>query len=100
MASSVFCLIPKGIGTWTHRLYEALLAGCIPVILSDMMKMPFPDLVWDSFSLRWPMRNVDNASLPSYLRHIFDDRLVQVLKDRVDNVSCWFDYHSSSKSCS
>jgi len=35
MGNSHFCLIPRGRGFWTVRLFEAFLAGCIPVLLTD-----------------------------------------------------------------
>ncbi|CAE7504815.1 IRX10 [Symbiodinium necroappetens] len=37
----MFCLVPKGVGYTNGRLFEAFFAGCIPVILSDAMLVPF-----------------------------------------------------------
>ena len=33
------------------RLFEAIHAGCIPVLLSDEIELPFQDIVsWETFS--------------------------------------------------
>jgi hypothetical protein len=50
---SRFVLCPRGRGTSSIRLYEALAAGRVPVIISDDWVEPAgPN--WDAFSLRWP----------------------------------------------
>ena len=36
-----------------HRIYEAIAAGCIPVIIADRLQLPFARrLAWPSFSVR------------------------------------------------
>lgn len=65
-ANSTFTLCPRGIGNWTFRLYEAIISGSIPVILSDSFIPPFPGLDWNSFSIRIPesqLCNVDKILL-------------------------------------
>eukprot|EP00927_Polykrikos_kofoidii_P053543 TRINITY_DN48154_c0_g1_i1.p1 TRINITY_DN48154_c0_g1~~TRINITY_DN48154_c0_g1_i1.p1 ORF type:complete len:623 (-),score=52.48 TRINITY_DN48154_c0_g1_i1:67-1935(-) len=99
MGDSVFCFIPQGIGTWTHRLYEALMAGCIPVILSDGIELPFPFLSWHHFTIKWPMRILD-ATFARYLRSIANHPTSRVVKAMVDLRSCWFNYHSPYHDCS
>eukprot|EP00928_Gymnodinium_smaydae_P089583 TRINITY_DN73524_c0_g1_i1.p1 TRINITY_DN73524_c0_g1~~TRINITY_DN73524_c0_g1_i1.p1 ORF type:complete len:569 (+),score=51.18 TRINITY_DN73524_c0_g1_i1:37-1743(+) len=104
MGASVFCLVPKGVGTWSHRLYEATLAGCIPVLLSDDVELPFPDLPWQNFSVKFPMKWVSNSTLPVYLRGLAGDITegseVAEKKRSLDEHSCWFDYHSERQDCS
>jgi hypothetical protein len=39
--SSKFCLCPPGWATWTPRLFEALLLGCIPAVIADHNLLPF-----------------------------------------------------------
>merc|ERR1712107_77973 len=36
-----YCLVPKGVGFTNGRLMETFFSGCIPVILSDAMIVPF-----------------------------------------------------------
>ena len=58
MLNSVFCLCPPGWATWSPRIFEALMLGCIPVIIGSptqfkSMFMPFEDagVDWTSFAL-------------------------------------------------
>jgi len=58
LGRSRFVLCPRGRGTSTFRLYEALGAGRVPVIISDeWVAPPGPD--WDACSLRWPEGRTD-----------------------------------------
>ena len=53
LSRSRFVLCPRGRGTSSIRLYEALSAGRVPVIISDDWVPPDgPD--WSSISIRWP----------------------------------------------
>jgi len=53
MGNSKFCLCPKGASSYTSRVFEALFAGCVPVLLSDDVRLPFDDVVdWAGFSIR------------------------------------------------
>eukprot|EP00392_Amoebophrya_sp_AT5.2_P006356 g6368.t1 len=36
-----YCLAPKGLTSYTSRLYESFFGGCIPVILSNDLQAPF-----------------------------------------------------------
>lgn len=68
-AKSVFTLCPRGISAWTFRLFESILAGSIPVILSDSYVPPFGEWIpWDSFSLHLPER--DLPDIGEILRNI------------------------------
>lgn len=98
LGSSRFCLAPRGITPWTIHLFVAMLAGCIPVILSDDLEAPFQELVdWTQFSIKWPMEAAGNE-LYNYLVAIPADQL-QELKRMVDKHACWFDYYSEDESC-
>lgn len=51
-SESVFTLCPRGIANWSFRVFESILCGSIPVILSDSYVKPFSSvLAWDTFSL-------------------------------------------------
>lgn len=52
MASSKFCLAPRGFAAWTVRTFEALASGCIPVIIADNNHMPLENHIdWRSISV-------------------------------------------------
>jgi hypothetical protein len=61
---SAFVLCPRGGGTATFRLFEAMLLGRVPVIISDQWVAPEgPD--WERFSLR--VAEGDVGSVPALL---------------------------------
>lgn len=65
MEGSLFALCPRGAGTSSYRLFEAMRTGIAPVLISDEWVAPEgPD--WDAFMLRVPE---DKAhELPELLR--------------------------------
>jgi Exostosin family len=58
LARSRFVLCPRGNGTSSVRLYEALAAGVVPVIISDDWVAPSGPS-WEEFSIRWPEGRID-----------------------------------------
>jgi len=100
MGNAHFCLIPRGRGWWTVRLFEAFYAGCVPVLLSDEVALPFEDFLdWERFSLKWPMHRVGHG-LYERLEQLLQEewpRLAQ-LHAGVREVACWFDYHAPEDS--
>ncbi len=55
MLDSLFCLVPRGNTPWTRRLFDAIMSGCIPVVLSNAIVFPFEsDLDWSLFTLKLP----------------------------------------------
>jgi hypothetical protein len=64
MASAGFVLCPRGHGTSSIRMYEAMAAGRVPVIISDEW-VPPQGVDWQACSVRWPESQV--SSLPSFL---------------------------------
>jgi hypothetical protein len=74
---SVFSLCPAGWGRWTFRLFEALLAGSIPVILSDYYLKPFSERVpWDRFTLTIP--EADLFRIDQVLANVSDARILSM----------------------
>ena len=64
MQQTKFVLCPRGMGTASIRMFEALRAGRVPVIISDEWVAPLgPD--WESCSLR--VRENQTATLPALL---------------------------------
>ena len=54
MTRSTFCLVPVGDSPPSSRLYLAIVAGCVPVFLSDEFRGFAPHVVpWASFTLRF-----------------------------------------------
>ena len=45
MGECRFCFVPKGVGFTNGRLMETFFTGCIPVILSDAMVVPFAEFL-------------------------------------------------------
>ena len=60
MLASRFVLCPRGVGTGTLRLFEAMSLGVAPVLLSDRYVLPRGP-AWDDFLLRIPERRVGSV---------------------------------------
>lgn len=91
MGMSRFCLIPAGLTAWTIHLYEAFFFGCVPVILSDELTVPFQDEInWQSLSIRVPT-TVDMADLHRKLSGFSLGRLKAMYRE-LASARCWFDY--------
>jgi hypothetical protein len=57
MAASHFVLCPRGAGTGSIRLFEAMQAGIAPVLISDDYALP-PQVPWETFLLRIAERDI------------------------------------------
>ncbi|KAG2674180.1 hypothetical protein I3760_13G122700 [Carya illinoinensis] len=69
IARSVFCLCPLGWAPWSPRLVESVALGCVPVIIADGIRLPFPSAVnWTEISLTVAERDVDK--LGNILEHV------------------------------
>ena len=52
MQHAVFCLCLPGWAPWSPRLVEAVVFGCIPVIIADDIVLPFADAIpWDEIGV-------------------------------------------------
>ncbi|CAD7945510.1 unnamed protein product [Amoebophrya sp. A120] len=92
MGASHFCLVPHGNTSWTNHLYNAFFAGCIPVILSDNMEVPFEDLLdWKTFSVKWNQENISESLF--YDLQKFSYQQIFQMKQEVAKHQCWFDYN-------
>lgn len=55
MADAKFCLVVRGDTTSSRRLFSAIRAGCVPVIISDWIQLPFESLIdYSLFTLAFP----------------------------------------------
>jgi len=71
LQNATFCPIPRGDSGGTKRFFAAILAGCIPVVISDNLALPFVPLVnYSGAILRVPEREFMNRkfSLLTFLR--------------------------------
>lgn len=92
MGRSHFCLIPRGSSAWTIHLYESFFFGCVPVILSDMLEVPFQSQVdWPSLSIKWPEDRV-GPELLDYLRGVPLAKIAE-MKKNLEEAACFFDFH-------
>lgn len=78
---SVFALCPSGTGPNSIRLWEAMVNGAIPVILSDSWAAPGDPALWEAATLRVPETPTAIATLPHRLATIAaDDRRLQAMR--------------------
>ena len=68
LARSEFSLCPRGAGVGSIRLFEAMQAGSVPVLLSDAYVLPAsPGPKWDEFLIRLPESAAAQSDLPALL---------------------------------
>ncbi|KAF5830347.1 exostosin family-domain-containing protein [Dunaliella salina] len=92
LGNSKFCLVPRGLSSWSLRLYESFLAGCIPVVLNDYLRFPFTSFIsYNTISIKWP-ENVINEELLKYLQAVDSNSLTSA-HDEVRSVKCFFSFH-------
>ena len=64
MMSSKFCLCPEGWHAWNPRPYQAVILGCIPVLLSEEIELAFEDLLdYSKFMLRVRPRDISRLKI-------------------------------------
>lgn len=73
LARSQFVLCPSGTGPNTLRLWEALDAGAIPVVLSDRAKLPGARALWEAGALFRPESEHAVRALPRELARLARD---------------------------
>jgi hypothetical protein len=80
MSDSVFCLIPRGDSDDSLRLFTALSAGCIPVILSDWLMLPFEDQIpYHKFGLFFRQQQVEE--IPGFLYALNESTIEALFKN-------------------
>merc|ERR1711939_803933 len=76
MRRSVFCLCPRGFAVWSPRIFESLVAGCIPVIIADEIQLPFDDMLdWRDLSVKVSEADVKAGRLKVILASIPERRI-------------------------
>ena len=68
VASSQFCLTPRGYGRTSFMMYESIQLGTIPIyVYDDRAWLPYRDLPWDELSVVISKENLNQ--LPSVLKY-------------------------------
>lgn len=80
---SKFCLCPLGWAPWSPRLVESVALGCVPVIIADGIRLPFPSAVpWADISLTVAEDDVDK--LGDILAHVAATNLTAIQRNLWD----------------
>nr|AGQ53956.1 hypothetical protein [Plantago ovata] len=64
MQRAIFCLCPLGWAPWSPRLVEAVIFGCIPVIIADDIVLPFSNAIpWKELAVFVAENHVHNLDV-------------------------------------
>lgn len=95
MSNSIFALCPRGVGTSSYRLIEAMQYGCIPVYISNTFSLPFPkEIEWKDCCVL--IKNTDLPSLYMKLKSI-NPRVIATYQQRVKDT--YQKYLTIEKTC-
>ena len=88
---SIFTLAPRGYGYTSFRIYEAILAGSIPIyIWEDKKVLPFEDILnWNEFSII--IHEKDIEKLPS----ILENCNIEKIKKKINEVRDIFTFQGT-----
>ena len=93
MMSSKFCLCPEGWHAWNPRPYQAVLLGCIPVLLSEEIELAFEEIIdYEKFMVRIKPSHVSN--LKNILEGI-PDADVKAMQMEMEKVWRLFSYEEN-----
>ncbi|XP_066600643.1 exostosin-2 [Prorops nasuta] len=77
LQTATFCLVIKGVRLGQAVLLEAMAAGCIPVIISDSLIVPFSDIIdWTRAAVF--IQEADILLLVSILKKISPQRIIEL----------------------
>ena len=99
MQNSLFCLCLRGDTTSSQRLFTAIAAGCIPVIIADWIDLPFQGIInYDMFTVRLPESVAFNiAQMVRILRDMPAEK-ISAMQGYLRAVRPWLLYPSSTLS--
>ena len=73
LAASLFAFVPRGDAEFSYRLLEVMSFGCIPIVVSDGLVLPFDRTVrWSDFSIHIPEQQIGH--IPHLLTSIPRER--------------------------
>jgi len=80
--STIFAFVPRGDAEFSYRLLEVMSFGCIPIILSDGLVLPFDrSIPWYEFSLHLPQGRI--GEIPKLLAQISPNRVAAMQRTTV-----------------
>ncbi len=92
---SIFSLCPRGYGSTSYRLYEAMQLGAIPVYVSDSHMLPWNDEIdWNEFCI---VKNDLSISLLHQELMSMSGTKIRKMQDRLSTV--WDEYFSIEATC-
>ena len=99
MLRSKFCLVPEGDVSTSMRLYEAIVARCVPVIISDCMDVPFegvePVGEYSNFAVKMP-KSSNGTNIMACLDALMDSGGYDRMLSRLDVIWPYFTFHNGS----
>ena len=106
MMESTYCWIPRGDNPTSRRIFDAVAAGCIPVVVSDDISRYLPfrwAIEWRSMILQVPeaVFNKDPRGVADAVLAL-PDKVVNSLRDRMDvarTAVLWNDRADPDKAC-
>ncbi|XP_007019373.2 PREDICTED: probable glucuronosyltransferase GUT1 [Theobroma cacao] len=99
LRNAKFCLIPRGLSSWTLRFYESFFVECVPVIISDQIELPFQNVIdYTQITIKWPATRI-GPQLLEYLESIPDEVIVGMIA-RGRQVKCLWTYAPETEPCS
>ncbi|KAM3207450.1 hypothetical protein ACQJBY_062601 [Aegilops geniculata] len=99
LRNAKFCLAPRGESSWTLRFYESFFVECVPVLLSDVVELPFQNVIdYTEISIKWPSSKI-GPELFQYLESIPEERIEEMIA-RGREVRCMWVYALDTEPCS
>ncbi|XP_039067590.1 probable arabinosyltransferase ARAD1 [Hibiscus syriacus] len=98
MRMSIFCLCPAGDTPSSARLFDAIVSGCIPVIISDELELPFEGIL-DYRKIAIFVSSTDAVQpgwLLTYLKGISSTQITELRRNLVE-FSRYFVYSSPAQ---
>ena len=94
---SKFTLCPRGYGSTSFRLYEAMKFGSVPVYISDYFHLPYKDIIdWNDICILIPNEAIDNIDniLKAIPKNKYDKIMYNIKKlyPKIFKFEYMFDY--------
>jgi hypothetical protein len=91
-----FLLCPRGITPWTRRVFDAILMGAVPVIISDDVQFPFEAFLdWSLFTVKISeARAIEPRYVEDKLRSMVSSGLYEEKVRALRRVRSFFDWTS------